>query len=465
MCKADNALTSWGTVDLSKFDHNHIGYRWHHDAWHSADSAEVARLARSTIWAPSNSDKFYSEESVDDKKGYGNDVSGNGRKRITTHQKGGSYDGFKLHERPEFQPVSGDGRYFGGVGGVDNWGGTSYNTWGPGMCVTPTVWDLKWSSIQHPFGVTPVAEQDANTFYGSTSIENQTSYIGGAPNLRVLLNDSASDYDSANTWSATSPAYNWAIGGSQIQSNYWDRTLKFKNLEFRAGKNIDGSDRRIAHANNGIQAPVSLKVKACYNQTFDDVVGGPTLAGIWVIEDNGVPQSVLDDWKANPEKFWKVGDEIIIVNADEAGLDVSDTPVTMQAHNTIPNDGKWIDMGTGGSPGTGAGVIHNEGDTSDYAHIFRTTPILKKDGSAHGTIESSDDPLSGPGIQNSPQLVAYNKTLAEDPTRHPANAFKANTTYHFQYMYDETKINPPKYRYWVLRIPAGLDAYNGESLL
>ena len=26
MCKADNALTNWGTVDLSKFDHNHIGY-------------------------------------------------------------------------------------------------------------------------------------------------------------------------------------------------------------------------------------------------------------------------------------------------------------------------------------------------------------------------------------------------------------------------------------------------------
>ena len=68
-------------------------------------------------------------------------------------------------------------------------------------------------------------------------------------------------------------------------------------------------------------------------------------------------------------------------------------------------------------------------------------------------------------IDQHPQLVLYNKTLAEDPSRHPANAFKANTTYHFQYMYDETKIDPPKYRYWVLRIPAGLDAYNGENLL
>ena len=283
MCKADNALTSWGTVDLSKFDHNHIGYRWHNDAWHTADPSG---LARSTIWAPSNSDKFYSEE-TGTKKGYGVDSSGNGKTRITAHQKGGTYDGFKLHERPEFQPVSGDGRYFGGVGGIDNWGGTSYNTWGPGMCVTPTVWDLKWSSIQHPFGITPSAEQDANTFYGSTSIENQTSYIGGAPNVRVLLNDSGSDYDSANTWSATPNTYLWAIGGSQIQSNYWDRELKVVDLE--------------NHVNNGVQTGSS----------------------------------------------------------------------------------KW----------------------------------------------------------------------------------HANTTYHFQYMYDETKIDPPKYRYWVLRIPAGLDAYNGESLL
>ena len=490
MCKADNALTHWGTVDLSKFNHNHIGYRWHNDAWHDNDESG---LARSIIWAPSNSNTFFTEIAPgQQRQGLGKDynsyfLSGSDgvgvdydldawassagytraeRYRITTHQKGGTYDGFSLHERPEFQPVSGDGRYFGGVGGVDNWGGTSYNTWGPGACVTPTVWDLKWGSIQHPVGVSPSETQNPNTFYGSTSIENQTSYIGGAPNQRVLLDDHGTEYDAAHagkgTRGGTPKNYDWAIGGPQIQSNYWDRTLKFKNLEFRAGKNADGSDRMAAHANNGIQAPVSLKVKGCWNQTVDDVVGGSTLAGFWVVEDNGVPQSVLEDWIANPEKFWKVGDQVIIANADEAGLDISDTPVTMQAHNTVTQ--KWTHMGTGGSAGTGAGVVHSEGNTSDFAHIFRTTPILKKDGTPHsGFIEIHD--ASGPGIENSPQLVAYNKTLAEDPTRHPTGAFKANTTYHFQYLYDETKINPPKYKYWVLRIPAGLDGYNGETAL
>ena len=287
MCKADNALTNWGTVDLSKFDHNHIGYRWHTDAWHTNDNSG---LADSIVWAPSKTKTKWSDATSSLNKGQGVDPNITGKNRITQNQKGGTYDGFKLHERPEFQPVTGDGRYFGGVGGVDNWGGTSYNTWGPSMSVTPTVWELKWTNIQHPLGVAPSASKDSNTFYGSTSIENQTSYIGGAPNHRELLNDYATDYDwdvsdvAANTWSATPPSYDWAIGGHQIQSNYWDRTLKVQDLE--------------NHVNNGI-------------------------------------------------------------------------------------DGTW----------------------------------------------------------------------------------HANTTYHFQYMYDESKINPPEYVYWVLRIPASMDSHNGESLI
>jgi len=405
MCKADNALTNWGTVDLSKFNEHHIGYRWHNDAWYESDGGP-GEIRRSIIWSPSGANTMFNEHTWG-KKGYGKDPLGfmepdtmqsaidiwaeyhgfpedrhrvnrdynrhhdnyvtgspspsadqpvplvrvnsdgipqasltsinsgdtlaiannalgavrgyrhwlkeeqdglhgnpaldtsiydgglytngvfqctNSRQdkyRLTSGQKGGCYDGFRLHERPEFQPVSGDGRYFGGVGGVDNWGGTSYNTWGPGMCVTPTIKELKWSSIQHPFGIVPDENVDSNTFYGSTSIENQTSYIGGAPNMRVLLKDDGTNYnDGIGNKSATPKNYDWAIGGHQIQCNYWDRTLKVPVLE--------------GHANNG---------------------------------------------------------------------------------------------------------------TSEW---------------------------------------------------------HANTTYHFQYMYDETKINPPKYRYWVLRIPASLEGHFGE---
>jgi len=94
-----------------------------------------------------------------------------------------------------------------------------------------------------------------------------------------------------------------------------------------------------------------------------------------------------------------------------------------------------------------------------------TTLLYKSDGTTPaGSVETADNALPA-GIQNNPQLVAHNQTLAEDPSRHPAGAFKANTTYHFQYMYDETKINPPKYKYWVLRIPASLDAHLGAPVL
>ena len=496
MCKADNALTNWGTVDLSKFDHNHIGYRWHNDEWWQEDPDG---LKRAIIWSPSNSNTFFSEavsadlgtdpqgrslgtaptDNFTGKMTYNHQrekpIKGKGRDyfayhedrdwndsytkrwtkyRITPHQKGGTYDGFSLHERPEFQPVSGDGRYFGGVGGVDNWGGTSYNTWGPGMSVSPTVWDLKWSGIEHPFNVSPSAEEDSNTFYNATSIENQTSYIGGAPNVRVLLGDnggtfkysngtevSGTGYDAANTWSATPMNYDWAIGGNQIQCNHWDRTLKIRDLKFDAGRqSADGTRRTAVHANNGIQPTVSLKIKACYIQ-------GGTTNQVWVLENNGIVNS-------DGALGWTVGDSLNIANANEAGLDISDTPVTI------------IDSGLPHGGG-GVQVTPSPPSQNDFAPILLLTTLLyKSDGTTPAeTVEMPDNQPDPVVTHSTPQLVLYNKTLAENPSRHPTGAFKANTTYHFQYMYDETKINPPKYKYWVLRIPAGVDAYNGESLL
>ena len=434
MCKADNALTNWGTVDLSKFDEGHIGYRWHNDAWFDNDRAG---LARSIIWSPSNANTFFAEGDATGRKGRGRDYFGYyedrtqgassysqrwEKYRITPHQKGGTYDGFKLHERPEFQPVSGDGRYFGGVGGVDNWGGTSYNTWGPGMSVSPTVWDLKWSGIQHPFDVSPSAEEDANIFYNATSIENQTSYIGGAPNVRVLIGDNGgvfkysdgtsvagTGYDDANSWSATPQNYDWAIGGSQIQCNHWDRTLKVRDLEY-----TDPSTGRLrTHANNGVQPVNSLKVKSIYG----------TGTTIFVMENNGNIETVDD-------LGWDFGDTVILKNAPSGTEYTTTTSGLIQVAPNTPNE---------------------------FAPILVECNFV--------SIPDSDKDDLDLVIDRHPQLVLYNKTLAEDPSRHPAGAFKANTTYHFQYMYDETKINPPKYKYWVLRVPAGIGAYNGESLL
>ena len=466
MCKADNALTNWGTVDLSKFDESHIGYKWHNDAWFDNDRSG---LARSIIWSPSNANTFFSEGDGAGRKGRGRDYFGYhedrtqtnsyserwNKYRITAHQKGGTYDGFKLHERPEFQPVSGDGRYFGGVGGVDNWGGTSYNTWGPGMCVSPAVWDLKWTGIQHPFNVSPSAEEDSNTFYNATSIENQTSYIGGAPNVRVLLGDnggtfkysngtevSGTGYDDANTWSATPMNYDWAIGGPQIQSNHWDRTLKIKDLEY-----LDrATEKTVQHANNGIQYPVSLKVRALYGQSVDDDGDGDNDAGhYWFLENNG-------NIKTRDDLGWIENDEIVLLNGS---FETQSVRITGYTTGDGSHPGHFVD---------GTRVYHNA--DPDRTNIFgevgvRTTQLLRLGGSTAGTVEGT----SPATIDNFPQLIAYNKTLAGNPSRQPAGAFKANTTYHFQYMYDETKINPPKYKYWVLRIPAGVDAYNGESLL
>ena len=497
MCKADNALTNWGTVDLSKFDESHIGYRWHNDAWFDNDRSG---LARSIIWSPSNANTFFSEGTPsggitdsgrsipEGRKGMGRDYFGYhedrsestsysqrwNKYRITAHQKGGTYDGFKLHERPEFQPVSGDGRYFGGVGGVDNWGGTSYNTWGPGMCVSPTVWDLKWSGIQHPFNVSPSAEEDSNTFYNATSIENQTSYIGGAPNVRVLLGDnggtfkysngtevSGTGYDAANTWSATPMNYDWAIGSPQIQSNYWDRTLKTKEFE-----RTDGfTGRLVQHANNGIQAPLSLKVKACYRQTISSLpdsaawaaasnLGGETYCQVWILEDNLGFDSLNG-------LGWEAPDKIKLENAP--------------AEWDLPDDGVEL---LNASPGVYEKGVRYEGHSTTLPRDYQygpiaviTKPIRNKSGGLVDDLTSPTSHLESPSsdldleyIENNPQLVAHNQTLAADSSRHPTGAFKANTTYHFQYMYDETKINPPKYKYWVLRIPAGVDAYNGEPL-
>ena len=471
MCKADNALTHWGTVDLSKFNHNHIGYRWHNDAWHDNDEAG---LARSIIWAPSNSNTFFTEIAPgQQRQGLGKDynsyfLSGSDgvgvdydldawassagytradRYRITTHQKGGTYDGFSLHERPEFQPVSGDGRYFGGVGGVDNWGGTSYNTWGPGACVTPTVWDLKWGSIQHPVGISPSETQNPNTFYGSTSIENQTSYIGGAPNQRVLLDDHGTEYDAAHagkgTRGGTPKNYDWAIGGPQIQSNYWDRTLKIKDFEYKDGS----SGRVVQHANNGIQPIVSLKVKAFYDEPLSGNPGGNEY--VFVLELNSSPVASVDalGWRgpnrtatASGQDSTGHGDTLILKNAPSG---------TEYEFNIVDGQiGGWDD-----------GMLIQSRD-SDFGPVIllanTTATVLNSD---------EEQPTPSKAIERHPQLVLYNKTLAEDPTRHPTGAFKANTTYHFQYLYDETKINPPKYKYWVLRIPAGLDGYNGETAL
>ena len=88
MCKADNALTNWGTVDLSKFDHNHIGYKWHHDAWYNNDKSG---LAASIMWAPSKTKTKWSEANSISEKGRGTDPNNSGKSRRTQNQKGGSY--------------------------------------------------------------------------------------------------------------------------------------------------------------------------------------------------------------------------------------------------------------------------------------------------------------------------------------------------------------------------------------
>jgi len=454
MCKADNALTNWGTVDLSKFDHNHIGYKWHNDAWHDADSAG---LAESIIWSPNKVNVRFNEAG----KGGGADPASGVTKR-TPNQKGGCYDGFKLHERPEFQPVSGDGRYFGGVGGVDNWGGTSYNTWGPGMSVSPTVWDLKWTSIQHPFGVAPTEAQNANQFYGATSVWNQTSYIGGAPNYRFTIGDNGeqfkySDGTSPTTFTSegttvsagqyidpitfptvfkgsTPQNYEWAIGGSQIQCNYWDRTLKVDRLTdttLDSGPIDDVAvTREVVHANNGIQPLCSFKIKSVYNQY------APFL---YVFAyDNGIvdASSQLSDWRGTDE-IQIIGNgktfDTRLLNSTELGQ-----LQTFSGKLTTPLP---IDYGKGLYGPIGFNVIKPVGFSNTL---------------------DGDFPLTSNDEKN---YTIYNKTLAEDPTRHPAGSFRANTTYHFQYAYNATVIKPPEYRYWVLRIPASMDAYNGESLI
>jgi hypothetical protein len=152
---------------------------------------------------------------------------------------------------------------------------------------------------------------------------------------------------------------------------------------------------------------------------------------------------------------WIVGDEIILKNAKENGFDIADSNQGIGGSSLIADQITAYDRDHAGpSPNY---QINNFVPIQMY-----TNRLYNSDGStpSPNTIESA-----GSVIENNPQLVAYNKTLAEDPSRHPANAFKANTTYHFQYMYDETKINPPEYIYWVLRIPASMDSHNGESLI
>jgi len=194
-------------------------------------------------------------------------------------------------------------------------------------------------------------------------------------------------------------------------------------LEYTDGKTTVSSPstgRSLTHANNGVQAVISLKAKALY----------PGGGGLYIaLEDNGVvPRS--------GNFGWLLTDTLIIKNAPSG---------TEWEVNLVEN--------------TWSGGIFN--NTLWNGNAFG--PILLQ--TSDPGLPASDEETADTTIDQHPQLVLYNKTLAEDPSRHPANAFKANTTYHFQYMYDETKIDPPKYRYWVLRIPAGLDAYNGENLL
>ena len=88
----------------------------------------------------------------------------------------------------------------------------------------------------------PLSSQEAsNTFYGATTIQNQTSYIGGAPNKRTLIEGTSyhSDYVDGSGYdsdSVTPEEYDWCIGDPRINSNEWDRKLKRKNLTANTGK-------------------------------------------------------------------------------------------------------------------------------------------------------------------------------------------------------------------------------------
>ncbi len=235
--------------------------------------------------------------------------------------------------------------------------------------------------------------------------------------------------------------YDWAIGGNQIQCNHWDRALKIKDLEYTDGS----SGRVIQHANNGVQPTTSLKLKGAY------AAGGfPALTYAFVLEENTVIDSVSKlGWRGPVESGQGLagyGDTLILKN----------TPSGTEYELKIVDDNGEV----GGLALVDGIRVQSLRDNNEFRPI-----LLIANTAINIPASDMETPTSPSTIEQHPQLVLYNKTLAEDPSRHPANAFKANTTYHFQYMYDETKINPPMYKYWVLRIPAGLDAYNGESLL
>ena len=102
------------------------------------------------------------------------------------------------------------------------------------MSVSPSWRELKWSSIYHPFGVANVVS-DPDTYHGATSIQNQTSLIGGAPNKRTLISGTSysSEYEDGagyDTNSVTPEEYDWCIGYPHIECNHWDRKLKVQDL-------------------------------------------------------------------------------------------------------------------------------------------------------------------------------------------------------------------------------------------
>ena len=242
MCKADNSLTYWGTEDLSEW-----GKDSDHRAHPTSGSFPLKEVARG-MWdgtymetnARNDSGSIPTDSYVDSGHGHDGHVG-----------QGGNYEDFSGYTKdiPEFQPVTGDGRFFGGVGGVNNRAPGFGDLLGPSLSPEPSIWDLKWSSIYHPFGMTPdplSSDENSNTFYGSTTIQNQTSYIGGAPNKRMPLGNHEmasitspgvyATYSGSKPHQTTPEEYDWCIGDPRINSNEWDRKLKRKDLTANTGK-------------------------------------------------------------------------------------------------------------------------------------------------------------------------------------------------------------------------------------
>jgi hypothetical protein len=265
MCKADNSLTHWGTVDLSTWgksgtpSNDRDGEfplrekpRGHRSGTYMSDLER--NLGNDTYnWL------IYNGLDGGDQYGY------KGGTAATTSPPAAD----KLPDNiqpfsgttnaiPEFDPISGDGRYFGGVGGCNGKTPGFGDLLGPSLAVEPTVQELKWNTIAHPIGVVPDTSTSVvvngifygkdivnSIFYGRDACNNQTSYIGGAPNRRTLI--IRPDGGLSGSWSGgvrtptggyvapninthgergiTNNYYDWCIGAPQIECNEWDRKL------------------------------------------------------------------------------------------------------------------------------------------------------------------------------------------------------------------------------------------------